>query len=971
MRPIAMAVLLVALVLFGSSAADELVVSIDDGMDGITSLLQTREKAKAAEDKSKYVAIRSDDFDTRDGEKPEYHIRHLADSVVLTTLNSNSDKKNGAWILQPPLCPPGEAHCPAAPEGSQDCFSLESADTAGSYLSKMSTSDNIALRSYPFADVESATFCSKPGSGDNTHTTFESLAKQGFFLTHVRFSLKLCNNQADTTCGVHDNFDKMSTFEQMPAMFFGRCTETKDGSGDCTCIDNFVGKTCDLECPGGCGDGECTEKHGGGEAFCDCAPGSVGPKCAMRCPQNEATGLICGAVGPHACALKDGAPKCQCGIGFRGEACQAHCPAFDEQANTVCSNAGNCTMMDNAGVGERTTKCNCKDGYIGGSCQLQCPRGDDLSTCSGAQRGTCVLDDENSEAKCKCQEGFSGSTCKYDCPRDDAENVCSGHGKCVEQAGGLAAPICDCQEGFTGPACQAECPALLAGTSCSGHGNCFFTESVEVPANKTLHEIESTQEAAATDIETAETKEEAAEAVQQIVKANLNSSTKDAGTKPLDVTLMESAQAPAAHGTAKCTCDNGFGGTGCEKVCLRDSNGVICSGHGACKDDGACACEDGFVGPSCAGSCPGVEISGDEPCTANGECKWNPTTDMAECKCEEGFLGLSCAYACPRGGSELSVCSNKGQCVMQRGIATCVCEDGIKGKACQLDCPGANEQNICNGHGFCKKNGDETQATCTCDRGFLGSGCLSMCPGLQEDGSACSGRGTCNAGETEQDPATCTCHDGHKGAGCEVKCPGDQFGNICSGAGKCELRTGPTGDESAECACFPGRVNYNCDTACPSNTADGTVCSGHGECDIKQNTDNYGNVRLEATCTCQDGYLGNDCFHGCPTAPGNTNDCSGHGICKLQGGAAICKCSSGWSGGDCNERVCGSLQSFFNKDISKCTCEAGFTCCSRESSGTDSERDVAIEMLQQENGMMVGKIKTMKQSLAAMAAEDA
>jgi hypothetical protein len=92
-------------------------------------------------------------------------------------------------------------------------------------------------------------------------------------------------------------------------------------------------------------------------------------------------------------------------------------------------------------------------------------------------------------------------------------------------------------------------------------------------------------------------------------------------------------------------------------------------------------------------------------------------------------------------------------------------------------------------------------------------------------------------------------------------------------------------------------------------------------------------------------------------------------VCKLEGGAAICDCSSGYSGADCSERVCGSQGSFFNKGISKCTCEAGFTCCSREGSNTDRERDAAIEMLQQENKMMVGKIKMMKGTLASMAAE--
>jgi len=196
-------------------------------------------------------------------------------------------------------------------------------------------------------------------------------------------------------------------------------------------------------------------------------------------------------------------------------------------------------------------------------------------------------------------------------------------------------------------------------------------------------------------------------------------------------------------------------------------------------------------------------------------------------------------------------------------------------------------------------------------------------------------------------------------------CPQDQFGNICAGAGKCRLKKNPGGVESAECVCAPGRVNYNCDTACPANTADGTVCNGHGTCDIKQTTDNYGNVKLKAMCTCAKNYLGTDCFHGCPTAKGNANACSGHGSCKLMGGAAVCNCVPGYSGKDCNSRVCGSQNSFFNPKISKCNCESGYTCCSKESSSAEKERDAAIEMLQQENKLLMDKVRTTKAELEA------
>lgn len=656
--------------------------------------------------------------------------------------------------------------------------------------------------------------------------------------------------------------------------------------------------------------------------------------------------------------------SCTCLL-CRGNACEYHCPDFDESSNTVCGNAGNCTIVadvSSLSPGERATQCVCNEGYIGGSCQLTCPRGDDSSVCGGLGRGTCILNDENAEAQCGCEDGFTGSVCQFSCPRDAAGNICGDHGKCVEHNGNTSPPMCDCDQGFTGPACQAQCPGLLAGSPCSGHGQCAFGDLNQQTSNGSI------------DIETA-SESEVEEATQDVVDQALNSST----STPTRTLLAESLtlatdldeETLTSEGGATCACDVGFGGSGCEKVCLRDGNGMICSGHGTCTTDGECQCEVGFVGPSCGGACPGVDTAGDAPCNENGQCQWNPQTDLAECKCDDGFLGPSCAYACPRGGDALDICSGKGQCLMQRGAPVCLCEEGIKGEACQLDCPGAAEQSVCNGHGFCNENGDETAALCTCDEGFLGSGCLTVCPGLQEDGTACSGNGACRAGETEQDPATCSCHDGYLGAGCEVKCPTDEFGNICAGAGKCELRTDPDGVQSAECTCFPGRVNYNCDTACPSNTADGTVCSGHGECEIKQMTDYQGHVRLEAICTCDDGYLGSDCFHGCPTAAGNTNQCSGHGVCKLEGGGAVCECTSGFSGSDCNTRVCGSQGSFYNEEISKCTCEAGFTCCSREGSSTDTERDAAIDMLQQENKVMVGKIRLMKEELATMVSEEA
>lgn len=310
----------------------------------------------------------------------------------------------------------------------------------------------------------------------------------------------------------------------------------------------------------------------------------------------------------------------------------------------------------------------------------------------------------------------------------------------------------------------------------------------------------------------------------------------------------------------------------------------------------------------------------------------------------------------------MHVCSAKGGCVSQRGAAACVCQDGFIGDACHLACPGAHSQEVCNKKGRCTTDTSQTKAICSCNNGFLGNNCQQQCPGLMEDGTVCSGHGICAAGKGPNFRPTCACTKGFLGDACDIKCPVDSYGNVCAGAGECQVKKYEDGVEGAECICPAGRVNFNCDTECPMNTQDGTVCSGHGKCEIRQKSDTYGNLRLDAVCKCLPNYLGEDCFHGCPVSA-EQQQCSGHGECLLQAGGAFCSCANGWSGNKCDERVCGSNKSFFNTDISKCTCEAGFTCCSRESGNKDKERDTTIQLLNRENSLMRGKVMAAKKQL--------
>jgi hypothetical protein len=50
----------------------------------------------------------------------------------------------------------------------------------------------------------------------------------------------------------------------------------------------------------------------------------------------------------------------------------------------------------------------------------------------------------------------------------------------------------------------------------------------------------------------------------------------------------------------------------------------------------------------------------------------------------------------------------------------------------------------------------------------------------------------------------------------------------------------------------------------------------------------------------------------------------------LKNNKAVCKCNAGHSGKDCDRRVCSTANSIFDSKTSRCTCEPGYTCCSKK-----------------------------------------
>merc|ERR1711924_443428 len=88
-------------------------------------------------------------------------------------------------------------------------------------------------------------------------------------------------------------------------------------------------------------------------------------------------------------------------------------------------------------------------------------------------------------------------------------------------------------------------------------------------------------------------------------------------------------------------------------------------------------------------------------------------------------------------------------------------------------------------------------------------------------------------------------HKGFLGDICQYECPGRDkaSGDFCSGQGSCYIREEDLAEKRpkrAECTCEAGFKGFTCDQECPKD-ADGTICGGHGTCDLK-----YG----KAVCVC-------------------------------------------------------------------------------------------------------------------------
>eukprot|EP01029_Cantina_marsupialis_P018833 TRINITY_DN4357_c0_g2_i1.p1 TRINITY_DN4357_c0_g2~~TRINITY_DN4357_c0_g2_i1.p1 ORF type:complete len:1627 (+),score=510.57 TRINITY_DN4357_c0_g2_i1:84-4964(+) len=192
--------------------------------------------------------------------------------------------------------------------------------------------------------------------------------------------------------------------------------------------------------------------------------------------------------------------------------------------------------------------------------------------------------------------------------------------------------------------------------------------------------------------------------------------TKDDGSKELEINLERkyTIKCPVAGGEVDLYSYTGGSYTGtmmCPPAKSMCANFGFCPDDcnqaGTCLSDGSCECWTGFAGDKCEEKlCPN---SNDQEC--GGE--WG-TCDRSTgvCECISGRYGSSCEnLTCPKDGS--LECSGRGSCNASSGM--CECEVGYDGIACEyFDCPGHvmvdTEEKKCSDHGSC----ETSTGTCVC-----------------------------------------------------------------------------------------------------------------------------------------------------------------------------------------------------------------------------------------------------------------
>ncbi|XP_040330903.1 low-density lipoprotein receptor-related protein 1B isoform X2 [Herpailurus yagouaroundi] len=273
----------------------------------------------------------------------------------------------------------------------------------------------------------------------------------------------------------------------------------------------------------------------------------------------------------------------------------------------------------------------------------------------------------------------------------------------------------------------------------------------------------------------------------------------------------------------------------------------------------------------------------------------------ATCVCPEGkyLINGTCNDDSLLDDSCKLTCENGGRCLLnEKGDLRCHCWPSYSGDRCEVN----HCSNYCQNGGTCMPS-TLGRPTCSCALGFTGPNCgKTVCEDFCQNGGACS--------VTAGNQPSCHCQPEHTGDRCQYYV----CHHYCVNSESCTIGD----DGSVECVC-PTRYEG------PKCEVDKCIRCHGGHCIINKDSEdifcNCSNGKIASSCQLCDGY----CYNGgtCQLDP-ETNVpvclcsvgfksqrcdqkenpcdhyCQNEGICTLTAfNEPRCKCSTNWSGTQC------------------------------------------------------------------------
>ncbi|XP_013385273.1 stabilin-2-like isoform X1 [Lingula anatina] len=481
-----------------------------------------------------------------------------------------------------------------------------------------------------------------------------------------------------------------------PCSGHGTCFDGRNGTGHCTCDENFTGKSCDHCVMGKTGDlcskdiNKCLIENGGchanatcldegGKLTCTCMPGFYGngSKCQHRCQIQNG-----GCHENATCSLKGPGNEitCICLPGFHGDGIH-FCLSPCDVANGGCHSNATCNHEN----GEVT--CTCMSGYL--------PLGDDcVSAChfenqNCHENATCHSEGPDNRVKCSCLPGFLGDGyhfCHNPCEIDNGG--CHGDADCVVQDGHVvcACPVTKtcfdlCTYNNGGCHSNAECMDKSGSVTCSClpgyHGDGYTCNTPCEILNGGCHFMATCSYS------------------NSSVNCSCISNYIGDGYNCKSVCDIKNggchadASCQATPDGVKCTCYPGYHGDGykCMSPCVVFNGG--CHKYAKCSitnDFVSCVCLPGYYGSgyNCYSPC---EIN-NHTCLPEAKCSFDQQKQSYRCKCPTNLTGDGVTYCvedkclqqnggCPAGASCSVALSIDG--ALTTGHVQCTCKDDFVG----------------------------------------------------------------------------------------------------------------------------------------------------------------------------------------------------------------------------------------------------------------------------------------------------